>query len=94
MEQIELKKMVNTAIHFLDNLYDQENLRNVMLEEIERSEDSGRWLVTLGFDIYFSPPPSFSITDLLSTQKPQRIYKTIEIDEETGKALAMKMRTG
>ena len=93
MEQIELKKMVNTAIQFLDNLYDQENLRNVMLEEIERSEDSGRWLVTLGFDMDFSPPPTYSITDLFA-KKPQRIYKTIEIDEKTGEALAMKMRTG
>ena len=94
MEQIELKKMVNTAIQFLDNLYDQENLRNVMLEEIERSEDSGRWLVTLGFDMGFSPPSTYFITDLLNTKKPQRIYKTIEIDEKTGEALAMKMRTG
>jgi hypothetical protein len=93
MEQIELKKMVNTAVRFLDNLYDQAGLRNVLLEEIERSEDSGHWLVTLGFDVDFSPPPTYSITDLLNPTKPQRIYKTIEIDEKTGEALAMKMRT-
>lgn len=91
MEQIEMKKVVKTAVQFLDNLYDQAELRNVMLEEIERSEDEGRWLVTLGFDYL---QPFTSITDIINQQgKPQRVYKTIEIDDKTGEALSMKMRT-
>ena len=92
MEQVEMKKMVSTAVQFLHNVYDQVELRNVMLEEIERSEDDQHWLVTLGFDVDFSPPPTYSITDMFNTKR-ERIYKTIEIDEKTGQALAMKMRT-
>lgn len=94
MEQLAMKEIVDTAIQFLHQLYDQKELRNVMLEELEHSEEDSLWLITLGFDApYYDNSVAFNLSQALQkSPSSQRVYKTIQIDDQTGEAVAMKIR--
>jgi hypothetical protein len=50
--KIDVKEAVRKAVAYLLKLYPKLGTgANVMLEEIEESEDGSYWLVTLGYDI-------------------------------------------
>jgi len=59
------------------------------LEEVERSEDGKYWLITVGFTI---PGQGRATTALFGADKPERAFKVITVDANTGDALSMKIR--
>lgn len=78
MSPIDVKKAVKIASQYLNGLYGQ-SIGNTRVEEVELDDEDGVWLITLSF---------VDIDDLV----PERIYKTLEIDLETGQVLAMRIR--
>jgi hypothetical protein len=69
-------------------------LRDLLLEEIEYSDASDKWLVTIGF----SPPeikdvPTSVILPSKTSRKLSRLFKTVIIDAVSGKPDSMKIRT-
>jgi hypothetical protein len=92
--KINVKQAVAAAIAFIQEIYSS-NLPELLLEEVSLSEDGKIWLITLGFSrerpktgierefqrIYPFDDPKFI-----------RVYKTIEVDAETGEAKRMKIR--
>lgn len=55
---IGVKEAVRIAMDYLATLYEDKDLRDVLLEEVRLSEDDQYWLVTLGF---FAPGAHESI---------------------------------
>jgi len=77
MPTIDVKKAVKSASQYLSGLY-RTSIGNLRVEEVEIDDDED-WLITVSF---------VDFNDLV----PERIYKTLEIDSETGDVLAMRIR--
>jgi hypothetical protein len=94
---IDVKQAVQAAREFLVNLYHEAEIRDVLVEEVELSEDSRNWLITLGFS---APKPATvgdekqakRVAELIGPRY-ERWYKLFTIDSETGEVKSMKIRT-
>jgi hypothetical protein len=91
---IPVKTAVSSAIQFIRELYEDEQIKDVLLEEVEFSELADQWLITIGFTKYkiqeYSLP---AVTDLiLPDRETVRKYKTVHIDAQSGKPISMKIR--
>jgi len=90
---IDIKQAVHIAEKFFKELYDEETLKNFLVEEVDLSEDEKDWVVTVGFDfggVQVSEPALF--TSKSSTPRAGRMYKAVRIDKETGEPLSMKLK--
>ena len=85
---IDVKEAVKTAFAYLHDLLDSEGIADIMLEEVELSDDEREWHVTLGFHPRWTDTGPF---DTL-TGKRTRIYKTFTVDRREGKVTAMRIR--
>jgi hypothetical protein len=77
MPTIDIKEAVKSASKYLTGLYGRA-IDNKRIEEIEVDEDDD-WLITVSF---------VDTNDLV----PERVYKTLVVDSETGDVLAMRIR--
>jgi hypothetical protein len=94
---IDVKKAVEVAIEYIEDLYSSEDVADIALEEVELSEDERYWLITIGITRTYSKPlekvtvsPVF--IPLSKTYTTNRDYKTIKIDANTGEAKSLKIR--
>ena len=92
--RVPVKIAVAAAIAYVKELYEDISLRDLLLEEIEYSDASDKWLVTIGF----SPPatkdvPTSVILPSNTSQELSRLFKTMIIDAVSGKPDSMKIRT-
>jgi hypothetical protein len=65
-------------------------IKDLLLEEVELTDDRKFWLITLGFTQLTG-----SLEDLLSTEAPEKEeikYKIFKVNAETGKVESMKIR--
>ena len=77
------KQAVVKAMEYVKAVYDTSQVSDLMLEEVERSEDGKHWYVTLGF----SP-----CQPTAGGSPAERDYKVVKIVVETGEVLSMKIR--
>jgi hypothetical protein len=89
---IDVKEAAEAAAGFLANVYADRNYSDVLLEEVEITDDGKYWLITLSYA--YEPPASvLDQYDVLVHRKPKpRRYKTFKIEADTGRVLAMKIR--
>lgn len=97
-QQISSRDAIRIAREYMKSLYEGETLLNLMLEEVDFSDETNRWLITFGYDVENPEVEHPSLNALGVLQKPTlrqfvRYYKLIEVDAETGKALSLKIRT-
>lgn len=87
---IDVKAAVSSASSYLRSLQDVigDSLENLMLEEVELSDDKRFWLITLGFD----RPSRSSFFPIGGSPTIQRTYKLFRVNAETGEVEAMKIR--
>lgn len=86
---IDIKDATQSALDFLKVVYPDNTPANLMLEEVELSKDSKFWLITLGFTRFDRP---LGLLSSISPPQTSRVYKTILVDANTGKAESMKIR--
>jgi len=79
---VDVRQAASTATNYLVNLYPQQTLSNVQLEEVELSEDEKYWLITL----------SYPVTHNLLNMQIRREYKVFKVDAATGQVRSMKIR--
>jgi hypothetical protein len=90
MMAIEVRKAVGLARQYLQEVLGlQISSTDILLEEVELSEDGKFWLITLS---YPGPPPS-SIGDLLARNMGNRTYKVVRLRSDTGEFVSVKIRT-
>lgn len=92
--RVPVKVAVAAAIAYIKELYEGISLRDLLLEEIEYSDASDKWLVTIGFSLPETKEVSTSVISPSSTSRelPRR-YKTVIIDAVSGAPDLMKIRT-
>jgi hypothetical protein len=80
---INAKEAANAAIEYLESFYS--GARNIMLEEVELSEEKKSWSISISFENV--DPEDKSPAKIIT-----RIYKIFRIDNTTGQVIAMKSR--
>ena len=88
---IDIKQAVKSATEYLISLYDSVELNDLMLEEVELSEDDQYWLVTLGFTTRISVSVE-PVLKIAGHKEAMRQFKVIKINTITGEPLSMKIR--
>ena len=82
---MEVKQAVEVAKQYIRDLFGEEGIMNVGLEEVE--ERGGYWSITIGFSREWDRNVGAVLSGALS-----RTYKTIEINDEDGQVLSVKDR--
>ena len=91
---LDVKEAVQSAVTNLKQLYDGQTFSDLLLEEVERTEEDRYWNITLGFSI----PETGSLTAMhgvfatLSGKGLKRVYKRFKIDAENGSMKSMTIR--
>ncbi|MDT7688578.1 MAG: hypothetical protein QOE46_1337 [Acidobacteriota bacterium] len=87
---LDVKQAAQTASTYFADLYAQQGVSDVRLEEVEITEDGKFWLITLSFPDPDPPPATF--TSLMGATGPSRKYKIFKVDAATGDVKSMKIR--
>ena len=90
---IEVKKAVKLAMDAAVDFFDGTDLIELSLEEVEMTEDSEFWLITLGFYVLNRNITQNKIAIAFEGEKKYiRKYKVFKIDANNGEIVAMKIR--
>lgn len=87
-----VKEAVQAAEKWVRDLYPKSALQHLRLEEVELSDDERYWYITLGW-----VEPAIRENALTAALRQDirvlpRVYKTLEVDTETGAVKSMKIR--
>ena len=94
---IDVHAAVKAALAFFQKTFGSTGLKNVQLEEIEKSKDGKFWLITVGYndpnlnwmmpagELFRSPPKRPAASDL-------RQYKVVSVNAKTGEVGSVKIR--
>jgi hypothetical protein len=93
-DRVPVKAAVAAAFTFVKELYEGISLRDLLLEEIEYSDASDKWLVAFGFSVPTTKDVSTSVILPSNTSRElSRLFKTVIIDAVSGKPDSMKIIT-
>jgi hypothetical protein len=86
---MDVKQAVQIAKTYVADLFAEENIQQLRLEEVEFDEAGAVWRVTIGF----SRP--WSRTGLLASEllNPPRAYKVVQMRDEDGQVISVKDRS-
>lgn len=85
-----VKEAVKVAKEYVLDLFAEEEINNLGLEEVEFSEGEQIWSVTVGFSRPWELPNN---TILAALAKPSdRSYKIVRIDDKAGQVKSVKNR--
>jgi len=88
-----VKEAVQAAEQWVRELYPKQELEHLRLEEVTLSEDDRYWRITLGWvEPAVQMPASISFALGKDIHVLPRVYKTLEVDAETGAVKSMKIR--
>jgi hypothetical protein len=87
---VPVKTAVSNAIEFVRELYKGEEIKDILLEEVEFSEPTNQWLITISFTIPKVKDNSSSL--ILPEREIARKYKIVYVDAQSGKPTSMKIR--
>lgn len=89
-----IKQAVQHAKTYAHELFADENIKDLGLEEVTFNESENSWNVTLGFDAHrtriIRPTLTMALQNI--TEEPLREYKSFQINAENGHLIGMKMR--
>jgi hypothetical protein len=94
---MEVKEAVRTALNYVREVFVDEKLSNLGLEEVEYVPDRSEWLVTVGFSRPWDyPKKETAFQGVLSftnqERPPERDYKVVHVDDTNGQVWAIKNR--
>jgi hypothetical protein len=92
---VDVKQAVSKAMGYLKELYQIDQFKDVLLEEVDLSEDNKFWNVTIGFTRGQESTSGGPMATLIGQSAEfKRDYKVFRIDAETGDLRSMMSRPG
>jgi hypothetical protein len=92
---MEVKEAILIAKRYISEIYAEEHVSNLGLEEVEYEPESENWLVTVAFSRPWNTPRTPADQALeglgITSGRLKRSYKTLVISPD-GKVLSMKSR--
>lgn len=98
---MDVKEAAQTAREYITDLFADENVKHVGLEEVEFDDLSKVWHITIGFSRPWEfpddpPPPSFTSGAVFDELKPppltQRSYKIVRVRDNDGYVISVMNR--
>ena len=93
---MQVKEAVTAAKTYVADLFSDEQIRNIGLEEVEFDETAGVWNVTVGFsrpwDDHETPMDASLNAFRGLARRLKRDYKIVRISDEGQKVLSVKSR--
>lgn len=86
-----VKEAVSLAKQHLLDLFADEKLTNVGLEEIEFNKSADEWVVTLGFSRPWDEPRN-TLAAIAQAPHLRRTYKVMRVSNGSGEVVSMKTR--
>ena len=93
--KIDVRGAVLAAKKYFEDIQDMigNSINDILLEEVELSDNKNFWYVTLGFSRPVAKNERTLIPDVISlATKTEREYKIFTVDAETGEVKSMKIR--
>ena len=84
---MDVKEAVRTAREYLEDLYDEENIKDIGLEEVVFNNESENWNITIGFS-----RPWDTRNTVVAALHLRRSYKVVKIDNSTGRVESLTDR--
>lgn len=84
---ISIKEAAEKAIIYFKSVPGYEGAKNVLIEEIEKSDDKSFWLITLSHLV-----PQTSPFEVITGKGYRKEFKVFKIDALTGEVVSMKLR--
>ncbi len=89
---MDVKAAVKLAKEHVLDLFDEKNITNFGLEEVDYNDNTGEWLITLGFSRPWDKPNNTLASPLAQSTVPHRSYKIVCIDDKAGQVKSVKKR--
>jgi uncharacterized protein YdeI (YjbR/CyaY-like superfamily) len=89
---MDTKEAIAVAKKYISDVYADEGVTNLGLEEVEHAQSAGNWIVTLGFSRPWNTPRTRAqeVLESMGTFSPlKRSFKVLTITED-GTVLSMK----
>lgn len=88
---MDVKQAVSSAKTYIADLYADEDLRNLGLEEVELDSLTNEWIVTIGFSRPWDEPKN-TLAALASSSGPRRAFKVVRISNASKDVVSVKNR--
>lgn len=92
---MDVKEAIRRAKTYVAEMFSDENIANIGLEEVRRDEDGRNWLITVGFSRV--PSARIGAASLASIVgyglDLPRIYKIVTLDDQDGELISITNRT-
>lgn len=86
-----VKQAVSSAKAYIADLFADEDLRNLGLEEVELDPQTNEWVVTIGFSRPWDEPRN-ALASLTSGPGPRRAFKIVRISNASTDVVSVKNR--
>ena len=80
---MDVKEAVRMAKEYLVELFAEESISDVGLEEVKFEDPSNKWNITIGFSRPWDQ--KYSLANALGGTHPSRSYKVVRINDDTGR---------
>jgi hypothetical protein len=92
---VDVKQAVAKAMDYLEDMYQIDRFKDVLLEEVDLTDDNKFWNVTIGFTRGQESTSGGPMATLIGQSAEfKREYKVFQIDAKTGDLRSMKGRKG
>ena len=92
---VDVKQAVAKAMDYLKDMYQIDRFKDVLLEEVDLSEDNKFWNVTIGFTRRQESTSGGPMATLIGQSTEfKREFKVFQIDAESGALRSMRSRKG
>lgn len=88
---MDVKQAVTNAKMYIADLFADEDLRNLGLEEVELDSQTNEWIVTIGFSRPWDEPKN-NFAALTSGSGPRRAFKVVRISNASHNVVSVKNR--
>jgi len=87
---MDVKDAVKAAKTYVADVFSEENLSNLGLEEVEHDEAKKMWFVTVGFSRPWNTTRN-ALTAISGDPNPQRAYRIVSLNDN-GEVISIKRR--
>jgi hypothetical protein len=92
---VDVKEAVSKAMDYLEDMYQIDQFKDVLLEEVDLSEDNKFWNVTIGFTRRQESTSGGPMATLIGQPTEfKREFKVFQIDAENSALRSMRSRKG
>ena len=90
---MDVKDAVRKAKEYVIDVFADDVIADVALEEVEFDDHDEKWKITIGFSRHWSAPSLFQdLAKSVGGRPAQRAYKLVLIDDASGDVLSVKHR--